>query len=83
MGLYTTCTCYYRAINVLQQGRVTIYQLEGLEAPMELRPLRGIKHTEATGSGVEGGEGWGGVVTDLRSGINQYPACSDKSSQLQ
>lgn len=46
---------------------------------MEPIPLRGIKHREATGSREErrGGD------TDLRPDINQYPACSDKSSQLQ
>lgn len=51
------------------------FLLEGLEAPMELIRLRGIKRTQATGSG--------GEVRDLCSSINQYPACSDKSSQLQ
>lgn len=30
-----------------------------------------------------GGEEGGGGLTDLRPGINQYPACSDKSSRLQ
>lgn len=55
MGLHTICTCYYRTINVLQQGRATVYQLQGLEASMEPIPLGGI--TEATGSGEEGGEG--------------------------
>lgn len=80
-GLFSISTCYYRAINVLQ-GTATVYQLEGLEAPMEPIPLRRIKHTEATGSG---GRSWGGRgvgVTDQGSGINQYPACSDKSCQL-
>lgn len=57
MGLYTICTCYYRAINVLQQGRVTVIQRGGLEAPMVPIPLRGIKHTEATGTGEDGGPG--------------------------
>ena len=51
MGSYTIHTCYYRAINVLQQGRVTVYQLEGLEAPMEPISLRGTKHKETIGSG--------------------------------
>lgn len=60
MGLYTICTCYYRAINVLQQGRVTVYQREGLEAPMVPIPLGGIKFTEATGSGEERGGVRGG-----------------------
>ena len=55
MGLYTICTCYYRAINVLQGGRVTVYQPQGLEPPMEPIPLGGIRHTEATSSGEEEG----------------------------
>lgn len=48
---------------------------EGLEAPMELIRLKGIRRTQSTGSR--------GEVTDLCLGINQYSVCSDKSSQLQ
>ncbi len=58
MGVYTLCACYYRAINVLQQGRVTVYQRGGLEVPMKPIPLGGLKLTEATGSGEEGAPGY-------------------------
>lgn len=40
MGLYTIYSCYCRAINVLQHRRVTVYQPEGLDAPVEPIPLR-------------------------------------------
>lgn len=75
---YTAWDCTQSVLVITEQSMFYTRggsRLEGLEAPMELIRLRGIKHTQATGSGGEG--------TDLCLGINQYSACSDKSSQLQ
>ena len=75
-GLYTICTCYYRTINVLQQGRATVYQLQGLEAPMEPIPLGGI--TEATGSGEEEGQTCAWVQINTQHAVINPPSSDDR-----
>lgn len=61
--------------------RATVYQPEGLGAPMEPIPLRRIKLTKAAAWGRRRGGRTGASAPCL--GINQYIACSDKSSWLQ